>query len=312
MKYSVIRILTFICLFFLSRQSYAQFIGGESDGHANLRLFNATCAAINVNPFIGGQADGHANLRLSNSICIAINVNPFAGGQADGHANLRLSNLICSVISVNPFTGGQADGQASLQLSNVPFLVCLGIATPIELLSFDAECINNIVKIRWATVSETNNDYFTIEHSNDAIIFEKVAVIQGAGNSNNIINYYFDDTKPLTGTSYYRIKQTDYKGNAEYSEIVSANCNNEAIEDIKVYPNPVLDELTIEIKGNNELITFEIINTLGVVVSRGVLSSKITVQMQDFAPGIYLLKFTNILSSKTNAKTFENRKIIKW
>jgi subtilisin family serine protease len=73
---------------------------------------------------------------------------------------------------------------------------------------------------------------------------------------------------------------------------------------IKVYPNPVLNELVIEIKGNNGKVNFDILNAIGQVVFKGNLVEKTTVQTSNFAPGVYLIKLEN-------GKTFEFKKIIK-
>jgi Secretion system C-terminal sorting domain len=234
----------------------------------------------------------------------------FTGGQADGHTNLRLSNTACAVVNTNPFVGGLADGNSNQGLTNVPISIC-SVPLPIELVSVDVECISGTVEISWITATERNNDYFTIERSKDAINFEKVGVLKGSGNSQNFMNYSFNDTNYLEGISYYRLKQTDYDGNFEYSSIVSVNCAVEKTERIKVYPNPISNELTIEIEGNNEPIRFEIINALGTVLYKGVLTNKITIQTTDFALGIYLLKFETLPNSKANGKTFEIKKIIK-
>jgi len=73
---------------------------------------------------------------------------------------------------------------------------------------------------------------------------------------------------------------------------------------IKVYPNPVSNELVIEIEGNNQKVNFDILNAIGQVVFKGNLVEKTTVQTSDFAPGVYLIKLEN-------GKTFEFKKIIK-
>jgi hypothetical protein len=78
----------------------------------------------------------------------------------------------------------------------------------------------------------------------------------------------------------------------------------EADRIIKVYPNPVSNELIIEIDGNTEKLNFEILNTIGQVVFKGNLVEKTTVQTSNFAPGVYLIKLKN-------GKTFEFKKIIK-
>ncbi|MBE2245696.1 MAG: T9SS type A sorting domain-containing protein [Candidatus Competibacteraceae bacterium] len=81
---------------------------------------------------------------------------------------------------------------------------------PVELISFDVNCTNNATfKIEWATASETNNDYFTLERSKDAQIWETIASIDGAGNSNQLNSYTYEDGVYNSGY-YYRLSQTDY------------------------------------------------------------------------------------------------------
>lgn len=84
---------------------------------------------------------------------------------------------------------------------------------PIELIYFIIE--QNV--LRWATASEMNNDYFTIEKSYDLIDWSIVTTIPGAGNSNIIINYKYE---VCNEKAYYRLKQTDYDGVFEYSRII--------------------------------------------------------------------------------------------
>jgi hypothetical protein len=335
MKTSLIQILVFLCLFISTKQTYAQYTGGQADGHANLRLSNVACsvtslnpyiggeasghvnlrlsnvvcAVTSLNPYIGGEADGHANLRLSNVTCAVTNLNPYIGGQADGHANLRLANLVCAVININPFNGGLADGHANLRLANLvcavinvnPFnggqadghtldstIICPGIPLPIELLSFEGECKSGTMNLKWTTTSETDNDYFTIERSLDGFHFEAISKVKGAGNSNKPIHYSF---RTFFGTSYYRLKQTNFDGSSKYSKFIYVDCQNS--KSINVYPNPGSTELILEKTDDNELVNFEIINVLGIVVYKGSLIKKMTVQTTDFALGVYLIKLEN-------------------
>jgi len=77
------------------------------------------------------------------------------------------------------------------------------------------------IELYWVTSNEINNDYFTIEKSNDGINFEIVEIILGAGNSDILLEYSFVDKNPINGISYYRLKQTDFDGKFEYSDIIS-------------------------------------------------------------------------------------------
>lgn len=96
-------------------------------------------------------------------------------------------------------------------------------ALPIELLSFDGISKESYNTLNWITASESNNDYFTLEKTNDGKTFNIVGTVNGAGNSNTKINYSFDDTNVNGEISYYRLKQTDFDGNYKYSDIISIN-----------------------------------------------------------------------------------------
>lgn len=90
---------------------------------------------------------------------------------------------------------------------------------PIELLRFEAVEDGAIVQTAWATSSESNNAFFTVERSADARTFQPIGKVDGAGNSHTTLHYAFTDQKPLYGISYYRLKQTDFDGHYTYSDI---------------------------------------------------------------------------------------------
>jgi len=75
-------------------------------------------------------------------------------------------------------------------------------------------------------------------------------------------------------------------------------------EVLSIYPNPVTNELIIEIKGSKEKTNFVILNLMGQVVYKDNFIEKTTVQTSTFIPGVYLVKLEN-------GKSFEFKKIIK-
>lgn len=128
-------------------------------------------------------------------------------------------------------------GAISVQTSTVA-LTCYTNVLPIELIRFDAECYRNLTLLKWCTVSETNNDHFTLERSYDAIKWDEINSIRGAGNSYNYKNYEIVVSETMSGTTYYRIKQTDFNGEYSYSKIITyQNCKS-LYQQIKFYPNP--------------------------------------------------------------------------
>ena len=112
-----------------------------------------------------------------------------------------------------------------------------------------------------------------------------------------------------TGTTTITWSVTDIGGNTSNCQFdVTVNfyvgINNLAQNGISIYPNPVLNELIIEIKGNKEKTDFKILNSNVQVVFKGNLSEKTVVQTRSFSPGAYLIKLEN-------EKTYEFKKIIK-
>ncbi|WP_165851418.1 hypothetical protein [Brumimicrobium aurantiacum] len=51
--------------------------------------------------------------------------------------------------------------------------------------------------LEWSTLSDINNDYFTIERSKDGLTWKDVNQVKGAGNSISIIQYTSTDSHPI-------------------------------------------------------------------------------------------------------------------
>lgn len=93
---------------------------------------------------------------------------------------------------------------------------------PITLLEFSAKLTpENTTKLAWTTASEINNEKFEIEHSTNAIKWEKIGEVAGAGYSTSLLYYQYFHNNRVKGDNYYRLKQIDYNGNFTYSPIKS-------------------------------------------------------------------------------------------
>lgn len=119
---------------------------------------------------------------------------------------------------------------------------------PVTLITFNAKISGAAVICSWKTVAEVNNDYFTLQRSKDGKNFEDVGRIRGAGTSNNGHSYSYPDTKAYDGTSYYRLKQTDYDGVTEMFQTIRVNRsgNLASQKTLQVQPNPVQDEFSVQ------------------------------------------------------------------
>lgn len=164
---------------------------------------------------------------------------------------------------------------------------------PIELSYFDAISVNhNHVEVVWTTLTETNNDYFTVERSANGLKWEALAVVAGAGNSMHELDYSYLDVHPLPGRSYYRLRQTDYDNTTTYSGIATAMID--IANDVIVYQHPSNREIIIEWKGTEELGGVSVLNPVGQRINPPVSyrPGKIVFNAVGLAPGIYLLNIT--------------------
>jgi hypothetical protein len=91
---------------------------------------------------------------------------------------------------------------------------------PIEFLDFSALFEANIVRLLWRTASEHESDYFVVERSVDGAVFEEVTRVQSAGESLHAQDYEVVDSEPLSGISYYRLRQVDVDGRYDFSNVV--------------------------------------------------------------------------------------------
>ena len=168
---------------------------------------------------------------------------------------------------------------------------------PITLLSFNAKCFNGNTNITWSSATETNNDFYTLENSIDAKNWNFVANIQGAGNSNEVLNYQYTNEKTLGGLSYYRLKQTDFDGKSEIFSPVSVICSSVQSENLTFYPNPFNSELVINYNNldeNNARI--RIIDILGKIIIENTIpifegSNNYLLNLQDIPNGLYSVEF---------------------
>ncbi len=153
---------------------------------------------------------------------------------------------------------------------NCSHCVLQGSVMPVEFTQFTASLNENkTVQLKWTTATEINNDYFTVERSSNGLSFSELVKKKGAGNSSSDKNYEFTDVSPTKGISYYRIKQTDFDGKYDYSDVVAVSfeINSDGSCVFKVFPNPCPGKCHVALSDckevENSVIEVEILDALG-------------------------------------------------
>ncbi len=114
------------------------------------------------------------------------------------------------------------NGTPSINASNNVADPCTTL--PVDLLGFDFTCSANRITLEWQTSAEFNNDYFDIQYTENGYDFESVGRLSGAGNSSNYIEYSYQIPSVIQA-GYFRLKQVDYNGAFEYSDVIHVNCS---------------------------------------------------------------------------------------
>ena len=209
------------------------------------------------------------------------------------------------------YTVGQIDYNV---YSNTSHLIIEGLQQPyslsvvsISLLYFTATPgANNSVMLNWSTVSEFNNDFFTIERSKDGIHFEFLQNIPSKGNSNSKTNYAAIDRNPFNGYTFYRLKQTHKDGGTSLSQIEKLYVG-EKIFSATVSPNPTRDLVQLKINGlTNKKYSYFITNLAGKKMLQGIVNSNTT--LVNFAR---LPQATYVLQVLEDGKLIQIFRIIK-
>ncbi len=173
---------------------------------------------------------------------------------------------------------------------------------PVEMLYFHAEKKGNDALLSWATASEENNDFFSVEKSIDGRNYLPVGNVKGAGNSLQMNTYSFTDNNLRNDVVYYRLKQTDFDGQFEYSNVVVLKKLKDQLgaKNIDLYPNPntgmVNIDLHSDIRGTS---TVKILNSNGLVVLEKdvdltIGTNKLEFDLELLPRGMYFVSFEGI------------------
>ena len=190
-----------------------------------------------------------------------------------------------------------------------------GSSLPIVLLDFQANNLNEDVALNWATSLEINNSYFEVQRSTDSKNWNKVAIVNGSGNSSARTEYKIIDPNPYSilqvDKIYYRLKQVDFDDNYSYSPIRNVNIDEgKSTVQVSIYPNPTSSKIWVQIQDPNATnYQIELTDMYGKTIKNTLLTlDDNSIDLNEIASGVYFIKVIDAQSKiliSTN-KIFKN------
>ena len=186
---------------------------------------------------------------------------------SDGGVNWIQQNIPTTEYLYRVFFIDENHGWASGHLGTILSTVN---PVPVELTSFTATSNDNNVTLFWQTATETNNSGFEVErlknYKNEKLQdWESIGFVNGHGTSTKENSYSFADQNLTAGKYQYRLKQIDFGGSFEYSEIVNAQVQTPTEYTLNQnYPNPFNPSTTISYSiPSSGFVKLKIFNSIG-------------------------------------------------
>ncbi len=171
------------------------------------------------------------------------------------------------------------------------------VSLPVELTSFTAKAGQESIQLGWLTASEENNAGFEVQRSTDGKNFRTLTFIEGHGTTLEAQKYFYDDKELRKNRLYYyRLKQIDYDGRFEYSDVVTAQLEEDSKFSV-IAPNPTTTgqtklEYTSDTEGELSVQVFDVTGRELVKQVHGVSegTNAIDLDLSALGKGMYFVK----------------------
>ena len=167
------------------------------------------------------------------------------------------------------------------------------LTLPVTLLKFTGENTGKTTRLNWQTAEEIDNSGFDVERSTDGgLTFSAIGNVAGRGDSFVTNDYEFIDEAPASGLNYYRLKQIDYDGQFEYSEVVLVDFNGAV--NATLFPNPTTNVLNLRgVRAGEGAVNLTVLSNDGKLL-RAVRydspTTQIGLDVSELKPGAYYLR----------------------
>ncbi len=208
-------------------------------------------------------------------------------------------NLVTKKTSSSTITSGSSLALANQERANMQ--IVHEAILPVELTYFQGKVQNKTNALSWQTQTEENNDYFEVQHSTNGREFSTLDKVAGNGTTSDVQNYNYTHKNVTSSDNYYRLKQVDFDGEFEYSDIIYLQ-NDTRDTPVAIYPNPARELITYE--GTAATLTFFDIQGRR-VMQQTAINTGTAIDISTLRSGVYTIE----ILTNSGERTFE--KLIK-
>lgn len=213
---------------------------------------------------------------------------------------------IATIGTVTPITIDDSETDlfysANSGTGNIPSVtagsVTVGVTSfPVEMLGFEGKMVDaNEVQLAWSTASELDNAYFEVQKSANGRDFRAIGEVAGAGTTNEVQSYTFEDRSAMVASNFYRLKQVDFNGTFSYSDIVEIRADG-FFNQLSLFPNPAQNQLSVGLIAADMQAAYDLVvrDITGVIVEQkrvaaGAFSDRQQLDLSRMPRGVYYLE----------------------
>ena len=245
------------------------------------------CVDVMTNP-----VPDHVNIEITSSAGVfSQQVQSFGYINNKACYTFFLSNVACGeMVQYNAY--GYETPSFTSVCSKVGNSRNLSAALAVEFAYFNGTQSRGDIVLEWVTMSEEDSDYFEVQISKDGTNYSALEKVAAAGNSQAENAYQYTHENPLAGTNYYRLKQVDFDGSYEYSEVFAIRI--ESTNEVNIFPTAVDDYVNVriveEVAGDIPVLVF---NATGNLVYQNIIpagAKELVVPTIELESGYYFIK----------------------
>lgn len=249
---------------------------------------------------VGGSFSNNGQVQGNGSLYIVAGIVNNQSISGNGPAALLTINKAAGTVPGTTSALNYNTGLASKDTTNyTPTMSNPAVCSvlPERLSALQAVYNNGQVQLNWLAYAQANARSFTIEYSLDGWSFAAAGELAAAGTNDAITPYAYVYSPGVTGTVYYRIRETDLNGNYYYTNIVVVRTGNTLTVSTEVFPNPFKDILQISMQlekaGMIQVALYDASGRLVKKVQQQGLLGRNTIVMSNLSallPGVYLVQ----------------------